>query len=309
MPKVSIVLPVYNGEEFLSKSIESVINQTFKDWELIIVNDCSTDNSLAIAKSYAQQDGRIKIINNETNKKLPASLNAGFASASGEYYTWTSDDNEYYPEAIEKMVDFLDNNNNYGMVHAICKVAGCVEEHFWGDIATTPISLLDFPSVGACFLYKSSVAKVVGEYDTNSFYMEDHDFWLRFLLEAPIGMINDVLYFYRRHEASLTVKSNDKAARLRILLKLKYLPLYKEKFPKYKDMMIKLYGLEECIYKEDDLKYQTMKKNYKKNFLYSKLKRIYKVTKSNWQLKQIKSLGFIYFLKALKLKYRYGVEK
>ena len=98
----SIVLPTYNGEEFLSNSIESVINQTFQDWELIIVNDCSTDNSLSIAEEYFKKDNRIRIINNAENKKLPESLNIGFREAKGDYFTWTSDDNEYYPNAIEK---------------------------------------------------------------------------------------------------------------------------------------------------------------------------------------------------------------
>lgn len=309
MSKVSIVLPVYNGEEFLSKSIESVINQTFKDWELIIVNDCSTDKSLFIAEEYANLDPRIRIINNDINKKLPESLNIGFRIACGEYYTWTSDDNEYYPEAIEKMVEFLDNNKNYGMVHAICKVDGCVEKHYWGDIATTPISLLDFPSVAACFLYRASVAKIVGEYDSKCFYMEDHDFWLRFLLNSPIGIISEELYMYRRHKASLTMKSDDIAAKKRLLLTLKYLPSYKKKFPQYDDMLNYKYGLLEAIYNEDDLIFNRLATQFSKKTVYKQLKQIYKFKKSNWELKRIKSLGFIYFLKAIKLKYKYGVEE
>ena len=67
---VSIVLPVYNGSLFLAESIESCINQTYTNWELIIVNDCSKDNSLEIATGFALQDKRIRIINNEVNKKL-----------------------------------------------------------------------------------------------------------------------------------------------------------------------------------------------------------------------------------------------
>ena len=92
MPKVSIVLPTYNGSKFLSRSIESVQEQAETDWELIIVNDCSTDNTLDIAQKYAQQDKRISVITNEQNKKLPASLNVGFSRAKGKYLTWTSDD-------------------------------------------------------------------------------------------------------------------------------------------------------------------------------------------------------------------------
>ena len=114
--KVSIVLPVFNGEKFIKDSIESVLNQTFKDFELIIVNDCSTDSTPDIINSYAEKDSRIKIINNKTNLKLPQSLNVGFKNAKGEYYTWTSDDNIYKENAIEYMASFLDKNKNTALV-------------------------------------------------------------------------------------------------------------------------------------------------------------------------------------------------
>ena len=106
MPKVSIVLPTYNGEDYLRESIESVISQTFTDWELIIVNDCSTDSTPKIAEAYAAKDCRIRVIHNEKNQKLPNSLNIGFESASGDYLTWTSDDNIFHHEALIKMHDF-----------------------------------------------------------------------------------------------------------------------------------------------------------------------------------------------------------
>lgn len=70
MCMISIVMPVYNGEKFLKQSIESVIGQSYKDWELILVNDCSMDHSLEIMQSYAESDNRIKVINNEINKKI-----------------------------------------------------------------------------------------------------------------------------------------------------------------------------------------------------------------------------------------------
>ena len=75
MPKVTIVLPTYNGSKYLRESIESVIDQTYKDWELVIVDDCSTDETLKIAGDYSERDGRIVVIHNRINKKLPASFN------------------------------------------------------------------------------------------------------------------------------------------------------------------------------------------------------------------------------------------
>ena len=88
--KVSIVLPVYNGAAYLAESIESVIAQTYANWELIIVNDCSTDDSLAIASKYASQDDRIKVYSNPQNLKLPKTLNAGFEQADGAYAVFAS---------------------------------------------------------------------------------------------------------------------------------------------------------------------------------------------------------------------------
>lgn len=87
IPTVSIVLPCYNGAGFLAQSIDSVVEQTYTDWELILVNDCSKDNSLEIMQRYADEDSRIRIINNEHNLKLPGALNRGFQEAKGKYLT------------------------------------------------------------------------------------------------------------------------------------------------------------------------------------------------------------------------------
>ena len=117
MKKVSIVLPVYNGEVYLRQAIESVLAQTYENWELIIVDDCSTDGSPAIMDEYAGWDARIKVVHNKENQKLPESLNIGFRQAEGDYFAWTSDDNMYKPDAIETMVSVLDARPQYGLVY------------------------------------------------------------------------------------------------------------------------------------------------------------------------------------------------
>ena len=114
---ISVIMPVYNGEKYLKQSIESVIQQTYKDWELIIVNDCSTDKSRDIMQSYADADRRIRIVDYGRNLKLPRSLNAGFREARGEYLTWTSDDNLYKPNALEELFGYLDYNSEIGFVY------------------------------------------------------------------------------------------------------------------------------------------------------------------------------------------------
>lgn len=149
---VSIVLPTFNGEEFLAQSIESVLKQSYKNLELIIVNDCSTDSTPRIIEEFAKKDSRIKIIHNTINQKLPRSLNIGFNAASGEYWTWTSDDNYYLENAIEEMVAYLEENPNKVLVctdYTIIKHNGFKEEDF---IASTKIAdLISWDSIGACF--------------------------------------------------------------------------------------------------------------------------------------------------------------
>ncbi len=157
MPKVSIVLPTYNGEKYIAEAINSIINQTFEDFELIIVDDCSIDSTYEIIDQYSKLDSRIKIIRNSTNKKLPESLNIGFKYAKGEYLTWTSDDNIYLINAISTMVDFLDSNENIQMVCADMEAINSDGEVI--EICPPYNDELIFAenNVGACFLYKYTV--------------------------------------------------------------------------------------------------------------------------------------------------------
>jgi glycosyltransferase involved in cell wall biosynthesis len=209
---VSVVLPVYNGEKYLSLSIESCLNQTHKNIELIIVNDCSTDSTLEIANKYAQRDSRIKIVNNPENKKLPASLNIGHKHAKGDYISWTSDDNIYEVNAIEELLNGLLENkadivytdfyliDNFGNEIKEVKLLG-LENMIFGNF------------IGACFLYKKEVFEKNNGYDETLFLVEDYDFWLRALINSKYYKIGQFLYKYRSHDNSLSSqidKVNDK---------------------------------------------------------------------------------------------------
>lgn len=203
--KISIVLPSYNGSKYIRESINSVLSQTFIDWELIIVNDCSTDNTLDIAKEYAAKDNRITVINNEVNQKLPASLNIGFRQAKGDYLTWTSDDNLYKSDAIKEMYEFLVQNPGYKMV--CCDMDIIDSEGNLGEVRKpfNPVQMRYNNCVGACFMYHREVLKTVGEYTIGKFCVEDYDYWLRIMRQyGDIGYLNKNLYMYRVHGGSLT---------------------------------------------------------------------------------------------------------
>src|SRR3989338_4736656 len=115
-PKASIVLPTHNGARYLRQSIDSCLSQTYKNIELIIVDDCSTDETPDIVRSC--NDPRIRYVRNKTNQRLPRSLNIGFALTTAEYLTWTSDDNQFLPEAIAVMLGFLMENESIDFVYA-----------------------------------------------------------------------------------------------------------------------------------------------------------------------------------------------
>ncbi len=204
MCEISVVLPVYNGEEHIGEAIESVLSQTFQDFELIIVNDCSTDGTAKIVSRYAQQDKRIHTINHSQNRKLPASLNTGFQNACGKYLTWTSHDNRYKPEAFARMYVELEGNPDYGLVYAdysvIDKDGNILRENPMGEPETIYLANV----VGACFLYRKSIACQTGEYDTNMFLAEDYDYWLRICRYTKLRHLCRNLYLYRIHASSLS---------------------------------------------------------------------------------------------------------
>lgn len=221
MPKVSIVLPTYNGERYLRESIDSILSQSFTDWELIIVNDCSSDRTADIAEEYAASNNRIQVIHNIENQKLPKSLNIGFSAATGKYLTWTSDDNLYMPDALSVMAEYLDLHKNIYMVRTDMNIIDQM-----GRITgkTNPYSdekLYTYNCLGACFLYRKEVRDEIGDYDADTFCVEDYDYWLRVLQKfGKIISINQILYQYRRHEGSLSEtrkkQVSDELTKLRI---------------------------------------------------------------------------------------------
>lgn len=201
---ISIVLPVYNGEDSLKKSIDSILEQTYNDFELIIVNDCSNDNTAQIIEEAVQGDPRVRCITNRINQKLPGSLNIGFAEARGEYYTWTSHDNMYHKDALKAMVNELEKESCVGMVYCDFMIIDKNDNKIGICRQDMPEALAWKNPVGACFLYRREIAEEIGGYDTELFLAEDYEYWLRIWEKSKIVHIPQVLYYYRKHEKSLT---------------------------------------------------------------------------------------------------------
>lgn len=199
--KISIILPTYNGAKYLKRAIDSCLNQTYRNIELIIIDDCSTDDTPLIARSVS--DPRVRYFRNETNQRLPKSLNIGFAKATGEYLTWTSDDNEFYPQALEVMLDRLKKDLSVDFVYAdylskYLETGETSERRFAGK------TLKDKNCVGACFLYKRQVYDFIGGFDPKYELVEDYEYWIRVSKKFRLKHIPEILYIYGEHRQSLT---------------------------------------------------------------------------------------------------------
>src|SRR5690606_25904165 len=114
--KVSLFIPVYNTELFIAQTIESVLAQTFTDYELIIVDDCSTDSSYEICKSYADRDPRIKLYRNEQNLGMMPNWNKGISLATGKYFMKLDADDLIHKEFVERSFRILEEKEHVGLV-------------------------------------------------------------------------------------------------------------------------------------------------------------------------------------------------
>jgi len=203
-PLISIVLPTYNGSRYLEESIQSCLDQTYENWELILVDDCSNDSTPVICAKFAARDARIHTIRNQVNCMVPASLNAGFAAARGKLFTWTSDDNLYRPHALKVMSEFLVTHPKVDLVYSDLShidERGQVTNRY---VAEEPSGLPAKCVVQASFMYRRHVHEALGGYDESTSYAQDHDFWLRAYARFSLEVLHEDLYLYRVHQASMS---------------------------------------------------------------------------------------------------------
>lgn len=215
-PAISIVLPVYNGERYLGAALDSILAQSFVDFELLVVDDCSSDTTPHILAEYAQRDSRVRVITNPENRKLPATLNAGFAQARAEWLSWTSDDNLLLPDMLARLVAERDAHSDADILHADYAVIDGdgvqIKEVTTGPVEQLPLS----NTIGCCFLYRRAVDATLRGYDETLFGMEDYDFWLRaWRAGFTFRHLPHKLYQYRRHGGSLT---NQRARQIQSLV-------------------------------------------------------------------------------------------
>lgn len=215
MPKVSVILPVYNAEKYLAAAIDSILQQTFTDFELLLINDGSTDSSEQIIQRY--NDPRIVYVRNESNQGLIYSLNKAIDLAKGEYIARMDADDVALPERFSEQTTFLDNQKNVGIVATVIDFINETDSKIgnWElDVATTsPKAIRNTMPFECCIAHPSVMGKTTlfkkYKYDPKQSHIEDYDLWLRMLDDGiVIDKIKDPLLLYRTHSASITQSAN-----------------------------------------------------------------------------------------------------
>ena len=212
-PKVTVLMPVYNGEKYLAEAIESILNQTYKDFEFLIINDGSTDNSVKIIESY--NDPRINLVHNKRNLKLIATLNKGLNIAKGEYIARMDCDDVSLPDRLLKQVEYLDNHPDVG-------VLGCGTKNVDEKLNTIseperPLTYLQnkwrllfkttlmHPSV----MYRKNLILKYGGYSNRFIHAEDYDLWSRLIDSVIIHQIPETLVYLRKHNQNIGIVYKD----------------------------------------------------------------------------------------------------
>lgn len=206
-PLVSIILPVYNAQDYLKESVDSILNQTYTNFELIILNDGSTDDSEKIISSYT--DSRIKY-HFHSNKGLGATLNIGLKLSSGKYIARQDQDDISHPNRLKKQVDFLEKNESILLLGTRAKIFFTNSSNFeFHNHATRPCDLkfdllFDNPFVHSSVMFRKSTIDKIGDYKIDRNLYEDYELWSRFSQVGDLANLPEVLVNYRHHEKGLS---------------------------------------------------------------------------------------------------------
>ena len=209
---ISVIMPVYNAERYLNQAVESILCQTFADFELIAIDDCSTDGSLAMLKSFVERDARVRLLENAQNLGITPTLNRGIQAARGELIARMDADDISLPDRLEKQVTFLQAHPEIGLVSgdavAIDAQGSSIPEEFalisepgyikWLLHFTCPIT---HPAV----MGRKALFEQAGGYDPEILYAEDYDLWQRMSQFASLSNLPNVLIKKRAHAQTIGV--------------------------------------------------------------------------------------------------------
>ncbi len=222
-PLVTVYITNYNYGRYIRQAIESVLNQTLQDFELIIIDDGSTDNSKEIIESYAECRN-VQIVYQQ-NKGLNVTNNVALKLATGKYIVRLDADDYFHKDALEVMSHKLESDASLGLVFPDYHL---VDED--GNILHTErrhafdqeVTLLDMPAHGACTMIRKKFLQTLGGYDEEFRCQDGYDLWVRFTAKYKVTNINQVLFSYRRHGENLTT-NEDRILNTRRAIKEKFM--------------------------------------------------------------------------------------
>ncbi|WET01226.1 glycosyltransferase family 2 protein [Flavobacterium sp. YJ01] len=206
-PKITVIMPVYNCELYIADAVDSILNQTYNDFELLIIDDASTDSTVSIIKNF--NDERIQLIEKPKNSGYTNSLNFGLQLAKGEYIARMDGDDISLPERFEKQINFLNSNKNIIVCGSLLNIIGTnhiqplPENHEDIKIAFLKGNAMVHPSVMFRNVNDNNFSIL---YDTAKEPAEDFDLWVRLLSIGELHNLQEVLLNYRVHDAQVSHK-------------------------------------------------------------------------------------------------------
>ncbi len=203
-PLVSIIMPARNAEKYLSQAIESFLNQTYPNKELILIDDGSRDSTLTIAVSYSKSHPQIKVYKNQTSQGIASTRNQALALTQGKYIGHLDADDQLHPQAITKALQLLQSKKNLALVYSgyytINKQNNITDHYLAPPFSTQNLSQLGWQHFG---MYRKSIALRIGGFNENLITCSDGDFFMRLAQKYPCQRINKYLYYYRWHATNI----------------------------------------------------------------------------------------------------------
>lgn len=243
-PDISVIMSVYNGEEYLIEAIESVRNQTFKNWELIVINDCSTDSTAKILADFSLKDERVKVHTNEVNLRLPSSLNKAISLCTGKYIARMDADDICLPERLEKQYKFMEENSDVAL--SSCRFLTVKNGVYASGGAG---GRCDFKALRAMLLVSNPIlhpgviarAEIMKKfnYDTTLTCTEDLELWTRMARNnQKLQILPECLLIYRLHDKQITSTTLERQHTEVSKIEQKY---YSSLFEEMDEEMLKFY--------------------------------------------------------------------
>jgi len=226
---VSVIMPVYNREKYVADAIRSILNQTFTDFEFIIVDDGSTDRTFEILQSFI--DKRIKLIRKQENQGNYKARNEGMELASGRYICVMDSDDIALPHRIQTQFDFMESYKQFGLCGSYVKVMSSDEiitaPEDYNEIKVWSMSNIMFrhPTV---FIRKEFLKKYKLKYNDSYRYASDYDFLVRAAHLFPVTNIQEVLLEYRKHAEQISRAKRSEQVKIAYLVMLKQLKYFKK---------------------------------------------------------------------------------